>query len=191
MNVTLLITLQPSADQATALLKTMERYNAACDAVAVIAFREHTANKVRLQKMIYSHIRSTFGLSAQMAVRAISKAAEGYKRDKSVVPTFRPHGTMTYDPRILSWKGLDRVSILTLEGRQIIPIVMDGYHRARVDRIRRQADLIYRDGTFYLAAVVDVPDPPRIPPNDWLGANLFVNIVSDSESPDFLGGSPQ
>lgn len=88
---------------------------------------ERTANKIRLQNLVYTDIRATFGLSAQMTVRAISKVVEAYKREKTVQPTFRPHGAIVYDPRILSWKGLDRVSILTLDGRQMIPVVMDGY----------------------------------------------------------------
>ena len=50
-----------------------------------------------------------------MAVRAISKVCEAFKRDRTKQPTFRPHGAMVYDERILAWKGLDRVSLLTLE----------------------------------------------------------------------------
>jgi IS605 OrfB family transposase len=189
MNLTLLIKFQPNSDQTQALLHTMEQFNAACNAMAATAFREHTANKIRLQKLVYADIRTTFGLSAQMTVRAISKVAEAYKRDKTVQPTFRLHGAIMYDPRILSWKGLDRVSILTLNGRQIIPVVMDGYHRARMDRIRGQADLIYRDGQFYLAVVVDVPEPPPLQPDDWLGVDLgIVNIAADSDGQTYSGG---
>ena len=189
MNLTLLIKLQPTGDQMQALLRTMERFNAACDTIAITAFREHTANKIRLQKLVYADIRATFGLSAQMTVRAISKVAEAYKRDKTGQPTFRPHGAIVYDPRILSWKGLDRVSILTLEGRQRIPVVMDGYHRARMDRIRGQVDLIYRDDTFYLGVVVDVPESPPLPPDDWLGVDLgIVNLAADSDGKIYSGG---
>ena len=188
MNLTLLIKLQPTADQMQALRHTMERVNAACNTMAETAFGEHTANKIRLQKLVYAEIRETFGLSAQMTVRAISKVAEAYKRDKTVKPTFRPQGAIVYDPRILSWKGLDRVSILTLGGRQLIPVVMDGYHRARMDRIRGQADLIDRDGQFYLAVVVDVPEPPPLPPDDWLGVDLgIVNIAADSDGTTYSG----
>ena len=189
MNLTLLIKLQPNPDQAKALLHTMEQFNTACDTIAVTAFRAHTANKIRLQKLVYADIRATFGLSAQMTVRAISKVAEAYKRDKSIQPTFRPHGAIVYDPRILSWRGLDRVSILTLDGRQLIPVVLDGYHRARMDRIRGQADLIYRDGTFYLAVVVEVPEPPPLQPDDWLGVDLgIVNVAADSDGQTYSGG---
>ncbi len=49
----------------------MGRFNAACTAIAETAFREHTANKIRLQKLVYADIRASFGLSAQMTVRAI------------------------------------------------------------------------------------------------------------------------
>ena len=68
MNLTLLIKLQPTTDQAQTLLHTMERVNAACNTIAVTAFRAHTANKIRLQKLVYADIRATFGLSAQMTV---------------------------------------------------------------------------------------------------------------------------
>ncbi|MER3403008.1 MAG: transposase, partial [Armatimonadota bacterium] len=117
MNLTLMVKLQPDAEQSAALLETMERLNAACNAIADVAFRERTANKVRLQKLVYYEIRERFGLSAQMTVRAISKVAEAYKRDRSKKPSFRPYGAIVYDQRVLSWKGVDRVSILTLRGR--------------------------------------------------------------------------
>ncbi|CAB1129485.1 protein of unknown function [Candidatus Hydrogenisulfobacillus filiaventi] len=183
MNLTLLVKLQPTPDQAAALRATMERFNAACNAIAVVAFRERTANKIRLQKLVYRDIRAQFGLSAQLTVRAISKVAEAYKRDRRIQPTFRPYGAILYDRRILSWKGPDRVSILTLAGRQIIPVVLDGYHRARLERIRGQADLIYRDGQFYLAVVVDVPEPPPLQPDDWLGVDLGILTFSPRLKP--------
>lgn len=189
MNLTLMVKLQPTPEQAAALLETMERFNAACNAVAEVAFREQTANKIRLQKLVYYDIRERFGLPAQMAVRVISKVAEAYKRDRSKKPSFRPRGAIVYDQRVLSWKGLDRVSILTLRGRQIIPIVFGGYQAARLKRIRGQVDLIYRDGHFYLAVVVDVPEPPSEGPEDWLGVDLgIINIAADSDGETYSGG---
>jgi len=56
-------------------------------------------------------------------------------------------------------------------------------------RIRGQADLIYRDGTFYLGVVVDVPEPPTDEPGDWLGVDLgIVNIAADSDGNTYSGG---
>ena len=167
----------------------MERFNAACNAIAQTAFREHTANQIRLQKLVYAEIRETFGLLAQMTVRAISKAAEAYKRDKSRQPTFRAHGAIIYDQRIWSCKGLDRGSILTLEGRHSIPVVLDRDHQARMTRIRGQADLLDREGPFYLAVVVDVLEPPPFQPDDGIGVDLgIVNLAADSDGKTYSGG---
>jgi putative transposase len=189
MNLTLLVKLQPSAEQKIVLLETMERFNAACDAIAEVAFREQTANKIRLQKVVYGQIRSQFGLSAQMTVRAISKVCEAYKRDRKIQPKFRTHGAMPYDQRFMSWKGLDRVSLLTLHGREIIPFVFGQYQQLRFKNVRGQADLIYRDGKFFIAVVVDVPEPPPNKPTDFLGVDLGIkNIAADSDGKTYSGG---
>ena len=189
MQLTLTVKLQPNPAQAASLLATMERFNAACNAIAETAFREHTASQVKLHHLMYRDVRERFGLSAQMAVRAIGKVVEVYKRDKSIQPTFRPQGAIVYDDRLLSWKGLDRVSILTVEGRIMVPVVMGTYHAQRLRRVRGQADLIYRDGQFYLAVVVDVPEPPPLKPDDWLGVDLgIVNLAADSDGETYSGG---
>ena len=188
MNLTMQVRLLPSSDQASALLATMERFNTACDALAVVAFQHRCANKVELQKLAYADIRSDFGLSAQMTIRAIAKVCEVYKRDKDIQPTFRPHGAIVYDQRILSWKGPDCVSILTLSGREIIPWVAGDYQKARMTRVRGQADLIYRDGKFFLYVVVDIGDVPVGDPTDYLGVDLGQkNIAADSDGETFSG----
>jgi hypothetical protein len=83
-----------------------------------------------------------------MAIRAISKVVEASKRDMTTRPTFRRHGAMTYDERVLSFKGLDHVSILTLDGRVLVPMCIKEYFEARRDRIKGQADLSSHAGTF-------------------------------------------
>lgn len=188
MQTTLVVKLQPSEAQAAALLQTMERFNAACDAIAEVAFAGRTANKVAIQKLVYTGIRERFGLSAQMTIRTIAKVCDVYKRDKAIQPTFRPHGAMVYDQRILSWKGIDRVSILTLTGRELIPTVMGEYQRARMGRVRGQADLCHRDGRFYLHVVVDVPEPPVSDSGEFLGIDLGIkHIAVDSDGETFSG----
>lgn len=189
MNLTLMIKLLPATEQHNALLATMERFNLACNVIAEVAFAHKTANKIRLQQMVYEDIRKNFGLSAQMTVRAIAKTCEAYKRDKKIQPSFRPRGAMVYDQRLLSWKGLDRVSILTLDGRILVPVVFGEYQKARMSRIRGQVDLIYRDGTFYLAVVVDLPEPSQGTPEGFLGVDLGIkNIAVDSDGESFSGG---
>lgn len=179
-----MLKLAPSPEQAQALLATMRACNAASNRVAEIAFEHKTANKIWLQPLVYQQLREEFGLSSQMAVRAISKACEAYKRDKKIKPKFRPLGAVAYDQRILSWKGRDRVSILTLGGRVIVPVVYQGrWLSITGTTLRGAADLIYRDGKFYLTVVIDVPEPPKGPePEAWLGVDLgIVNIAADSD----------
>ena len=188
--VTEMLKLAPSPDEADVLLATMRACNAAADRAAEVAFEYKTANKIRLQPLVYTELREQFGLSSQMAVRAISKACEAYKRDKKIRPTFRPLGAIAYDQRILSWKGRDRASILTLSGRIIVPVVWQGRWLAITGTtMRGAADLIYRDGMFFLAVVIDVPEPPEGPePDEWLGVDLgIVNLATDSDGTAYSG----
>ena len=182
MQQTLAVKLAPTPEQHAALVVTLERFNAACNAIGQVAFRARLANKFALQKLVYYSMRDRFGLSSQMTIRAISKVVEVYKRDKSIQPTFRPHGALPYDERIMSWQGLEQVSLLALEGRQLIACRLGGYQQARRDRLRGQADLILRDGAFYLYATLDVPDVPTADVQDYLGIDLgIINIAVDSE----------
>lgn len=180
--------LLPDPAQSASLLATMVRFNAACDALAAVAFANQCANKVELQKLAYHPIRAEFGLSAQMTVRAIAKVVEVYKRDKAIQPTFRPHGAIIYDERILSWKGADRVSIWTLDGRALMPWVCGAYQTAMLDWARGQADLIHRDGMFFLYVTIDVSDVPEGDPEGYLGVDLGRrNIAADSDGDTFCG----
>ncbi len=183
MKQTMLLKLTPTTEQHQARLDTMHAFNAACNYVADVAFAEKMANKVELQKLVYGELRSTYQLAAQLAIRAISKVTEVYKRDKNIKPTFKPEGAIVYDERVMSFKGLLSVSLLTLQGRVLVPFQVGGYQQARLDRIKGQADLIYRNGTFYLAVTIDVPEPiPMAPEGGTLGVDLgIINLATDSE----------
>ncbi|HWQ21096.1 MAG TPA: transposase, partial [Methanotrichaceae archaeon] len=179
---TLMARLDPSPEQHKLLLETMHRFNEACNDIAGTAFFMHKANKVEVHKAVYYTIRERYGLSSQLTIRAISKVVEAYKRDKSVKPEFRPDGAIVYDERILTWKGLEHVSLITLEGRQLIPVRLGDYQKARMDRVRGQADLILVKNIFYLCAVVEVPEESPFDPVGVLGVDLGVkNLAVDSD----------
>ncbi len=185
-----MVKLDTTKEQFDALLKTMRSFNTACNFIAEAAYKEKTANKIRLQPLVYYEVRKQFGLSSQMAVRAIAKTCEAFKRDKKRKPKFRLDGGVVYDQRILSWKGLDSASLLTVNGRILVPIRIGEYQRARLDRIRGQADLILRKGVFYLAVVVEAPKPTRLDPVGVLGVDLgIVNLAVDSDGVVYKGGN--
>jgi len=153
-----------------------------------VAFAEHSANKFVLQKLVYGELRTTYKLPSQLAIRCISKASEAYKRDKSIQPHFKPEGAIVYDERVMSLKGLTHVSLLTLKGRVLVPFVIGTYQQSRMDAIKGQADLIYRQGTFYLAMTLEVPEPEPGGSQGTLGIDLgIVNLATDSDGETFSG----
>ncbi len=163
----------------------MEAFNAACNEIAATCFEQGTANKYTIQTLVYHTIREKYNLSAQLCIRAIAKTCEAYKLNKKVKPTFRKHGSITYDSRILTFKGLHlphpQVSLTTLEGRQLFNLKIAAYFAGRTDRVGGQVDLVYRDGKFFLYATCDMPEGTPIEPDDVLGVDLGVkNIVADS-----------
>jgi len=188
MKQTLFVRLETDKVQFDALLETIRRFNEACNFIAFTSYKLRTANKMRLQREVYREARERFGLSAQMAIRAIAKVCEAYKRDRSKRPTFKPHGAMVYDQRILSWKHLERASILTLKGRILVPIRIGEYQKARMNHVRGQADLILRNRRFYLAVVVDAPEANEYDPVSALGVDLgIVNLAVDSDGTAYKG----
>src|SRR5260221_4641534 len=121
MKQTMLLKLTPTEEQHHALLDTMHAFNKAADYVASVAFAEKSANKFALQKLVYGELRTTYKLAAQLAIRCISKASEAYKRDKSIHSHFKPEGAIVYDPRVMAFKGLNQVYLLTLAARVLVP----------------------------------------------------------------------
>jgi IS605 OrfB family transposase len=192
MNLTIQLRLLPDVDQGAILLDTMGRFNAAASLAAQVGFEAGVSSQPSIHKRCYAELRARFGISAQMAVRAIGKAVEALKsleaKGRTACPEFRPHGAVTYDERILSFKGLDKVSLWTPAGRMVLPIVYGEYQGQRFDRIKGQVDLVYRQGKFYLYATVEMPEDAPIDPEDWLGIDLgIVNLATDSDGDAFSG----
>ena len=194
MLYTLKIRLYPSKEQTEQLLKTMDRFNSACNVISHIAFKSKTFSKVKLQHICYYQIRDDFKLSAQMVVRAIGKVAESYsdKNKRDNLHTFKPHGAIVYDDRILTVKSIDTVSILTLDGRIFVPMAVCEYHANIINnalRVRGQADLGYIGGKFYLFLVAELPDEPENVRDGFLGVDLGIVKIATTSDGKFYSGA--
>jgi IS605 OrfB family transposase len=189
MKLTLQIQLLPARDQTQRLKAAVERFNEAANWAAGIAFDLRCANKINLQKIVYRDLRERFGLSAQMAVRCIAQVCEAYRRDQSIPPVFRPHAAVPYDQRLMSFKGPDRISLATLNGRVIVPLSMGPYQAERLTHPKGQADLVLRgDGKWFLFVTVDVPEEAPIPVTDFLGVDMgLAEIAADSDGETHSG----
>ena len=188
MLLTTSIKLLTTEDQKKSLLKSMYQFNAACNWISEYAFANTMFSKVKLQQAIYYELREKFNLPAQFAIRAISRVSESYKVDKKVQHTFKKTSSVEYDQRILNWKKLDTISILSLDGRLSIPIVFGSYAKLDERVIRNSAKLIYRQGQFYLQAAVEVPEAQLQSASYFLGVDLgIVNLATTSDGQVFSG----
>lgn len=127
MKLTAKVKLQPVPEQHQALLDTLERANAACNAISDVSWENETFSQAGIHKLCYYDIREQFDLSAQVTVRCISKVVQAYRLDKKTKRTFTPHGAIAYDGRILTWYlDTQAVSIWTLNDREYIPFQAGG-----------------------------------------------------------------
>lgn len=177
------VNLKPTIEQAQALEKTMRQVNSACNYISDIAWKEKVFGRRTLRDRVYLEVREKFDLGAQITQHAAFKVADAYKLDKKTKREFRPLGSVTYDPRILSWATDKKfVSIWTTNGRLRITFVMGEHQRRLLESAQGEADLIFRQGEFYIHQTCDLAEPDPSDPDGWLGIDMgVVNIATDSD----------
>lgn len=177
------VKLLPTVEQADALKRTLEQANAACQFMSDTAWETKTFRQYDLHHTCYQQVREQFGLSAQVAVRAIAKVADAYKLDRKTKRTFKPTGSIAYDDRILSWRMKDQtVSIWSVNGRLRIPF-LGGERQLELLQTRQgESDLGWYRGLFFLSAACEVDEPNPVEVESALGVDLgVVNIAVDSD----------
>jgi predicted transposase len=174
MKLTVQIKLLPSPEQVDSLRGTMKAMNAAATFAAAVGFENKVYGQVSIHRLCYRELRERFGLGAQHAVRAISKAVDSFARDKTICPVFRPDGAVPLDDRLYRLIGLQTASINTISGRIKLPFVIGDYFTGMLSRKMGQADLVYRDGQFFLYVTVSFEEEPPVAPVDWLGVDLGI-----------------
>lgn len=182
MKLTLQIKLLPTDEQGKLLLETMKEANTACNEISNIAFTKKLYNQYKLHHETYYPIKSAFNLSAQMVVRCISKVVDAYKLDKKVQRKFRQFGAITYDPRILTYKPDNIISLWTVKGRLKIPFVC--HNPKYLPYIKGEADLVFKKGKFYLFQTVEVPEEDIEDVEEFIGCDLGLTdicVTSDGQ----------
>ncbi len=162
---------------------------------------DRVRGKHEAQKRFYGELKGRFGLSAQPAIRVISKVADAYttlranidagndgppgsqkRRKVAATPIgFRADAAQPFDARCLSWQIPEQVG-----GREATVSI---WTTARSDaracgcwprhgelvllrtRSMGETDLVRRDGKWYLYATVEAPEAPRTDP-----VNGFVGV---------------
>jgi len=180
----------PAKEQATLLEETLRAFNAAASWLAEKAFELRSADRFELQKLFYVELRERFGLSSQMAVRCIAQVCGAYKRDLNICSTFRDYAALPYDQRTMTFKQGNIVSLLTMQGRTLVPVVLGAYQAKQLKKYQMgQCDLIRRkDGKWFLHISITIPEPKTKRVKDVLGVDLGVTTLAcDSDGFAYSG----
>lgn len=185
MKVIAKVKLQPDTEQAGALRQTLEAGNDLCNRISEQAWQAKQFRRYDIQNLVYHQVRADTGLAAQFVIRCIAKVADAYRLDRKVKRTFKAHGAIAYDGRILSWETNNQmVSIWTVNGRQRMGYLAGAKQRQLLSYRQGETDLVYdrKRNAFYLLAVCDIPDPDEQEIEDFLGVDLGEkNIATTSD----------
>ena len=171
---TLVCKLNPTPEQRTELDATLQAFADACNHIVDVARAIHSTNKVKVQHACYHEVRDRFGLSSNLAIRAIARVCAALKVREKVHSTFAPT-SIDYDQRLFSFREWDWTFSLTLlPSRQRMATDLGDRQRQRLKgRQPTSATLVKRrDGMFFLHVHLDGNAPDLQPPTGTLGIDL-------------------
>jgi IS605 OrfB family transposase len=187
---TIICKLAPTAEQCLDVDATLDAFASACNRIAEIARAIGSTNKVKVQAVCYREIRETFGLSANLAIRAIARVCAALKVPEKADSGFAPT-SVDYDARIFSFRERDWTFSLTLlSGRVKLASVLGERQRAMLKgRTPTSATLVKRrDGGDFLHVQIVDEAPKPIATTGTLGIDLgVVNLATDSDGETFRG----
>jgi putative transposase len=189
VKLTAKIKLTPTPEQHKLLKQTLERATEACNYISKVAWEKQVFKQFPLHSLVYYATKEKFDLSAQVVVRLEAKVSDSYKLDKKTKRTFKKHGAIAYDSRILTFKpNKQEVSIWLLGGRQTISFRAGEKQLELLKRQNGESDLVFIKGSFYLLATCDIPEPTPDEVEGYLGVDLGINqIASDSDGDSHSG----
>lgn len=184
------VNLNTTPEQSLVLKRTVEQTNKARNYLSERAWTTKTFGQYQLHKLAYYDTRSTFpDLSSETIIRAIADVSDAYKLDHKTKRVFKKHGAISYDERILRWyTERQEISIWAIGGRLHVSYQCGEHQRLMLKTLQGQADLVYRNGKFYLHQVCNVETPEQNDISGWLGIDLgIVNLAVDSDGDIFSG----
>jgi putative transposase len=212
--ITAKLKLHTTPDQFRALRKTQLAYRDALNFVSRYAFAHgKMSNQIGLQEATYLDVRATFGLPAQMACNVPRQVGATYKvlwtkvranaaaraaghtkkryRGLDQAPKYISP-TLTYNfQRDYSFKTGQQVSILTLEGRVLLPYT--GYarhvgliqHGARIGAAKLWYDQPHKQFYLLVSLELAVPDPTPEQHRRIVGVDVgqrYLAVATDTQN---------
>jgi putative transposase len=183
--------LNPTNYQAAEIDDTLKAFSDACNWINKNIDPKLT-NSVVIHHQAYKEVRERFGLSANLAVRAINRVAGNRKtarKNHSKVKDFEPT-SIDYDARIFRFREKDEtVSLTLLHSRQQIKIILSDYQR---DRLRgsqpTSATLCKKISEHYINIQVKSEAPESIQTDKVLGVDLGISDIAVTSDGQKFGG---
>jgi putative transposase len=196
MQRTIRIKLLTTPEQDAALLETAGQFTNAFNEVCRVGWEGSEKNGVKLHHLTYRPLKAEYpDLVSDLHIQARVKATEAVKsaltRKRKGLKTTCPRSALC-PPRYnlhtfkMDWAaGMVRLS--TTRGRLGLGFTLPPYFAPMVGATVCTADLIRRQGGWWLHVAVDVPIPEVAPSDHTLGVDLGICHPAVTSDGDFLG----
>jgi putative transposase len=196
MQRTIRLRLAPSAAQATALEETTRQFTMVFNAVCARGWHQRLSDGVKLHHATYYPLKSEFPkLVSDLHIQARVKATEAIKsalrRHKNGRTVSQPH-SQRCPPRfnrhtfVLDWEH-QTVRLSLVGGRTELRFIVPDYSAKYADCATDTADLLERDGIWWLHVVVTVSAPKVAPSEQLVGVDLGLSRPAVLSTNRFLG----
>jgi putative transposase len=163
------------------LKATMKEFSKTCNQIAEVCFNQKLHRRYDIHHATYNLVRKNTQLPSQHVVNAIAKVSEQFTRESNKQHKFKQLSSVRYDSRTLTFKRDFFEVTLTIcpKGRVSGELQMPNSMRKKLRTCKLgSADLIFRDGEFYLHICISEQAPVTDEPVESLGVDLGVKRVA-------------
>jgi transposase len=179
-----------------ALYETTAQFTASFNHVCTVGWQQRNGNAYTLHHLTYRDCKAAHpALVSDLHIQARQKASEAVnsavRREKRCLPTRCPQ-SVSCPPRYnrhtfrVDWTR-ETVNLATTQGRLHLPFTLPAYAAYAQGHQVTTADLIHRNGRWFLHIVVLLPDIPSVDNGTALGVDLGVTHPAVSSDNRFHG----
>ncbi len=182
--------LQVAPYQVAHLNATMKAFADACNFVADYGRKNKVSRQFALHKACYGEIRMRFGLSANLAVRAIARVAPRLAKTRTRNSVFKPT-SVDYDARIFSFRESDwTVALTLLNSRERFGLDIGDWQRKTLKNQSPTSATVSKKGKDYSIDIqVKEPTPTPEKPSGILGVDLGIKSIATLSDGTSFGGA--
>ena len=190
--LTIVCKLNPTPKQVEEIELVLQAFAEACN-YANQQVKPQITSKTTIQNAVYNDLRSMFGLSANLAVRACARVGANRKTAKlkgKPVKEFKPTSA-DYDARIFSFREKDwSISIKTINSREHIRIDVGNYQRGKLKGCKPTSAQLckHRDGKYYIHIQLKDKSPEPLKPKKVIGVDFGRRDIAATNNGDNWSG---